>query len=139
MLFRSHIINPLLTKTTTLTATPPIINYAITSNHNQTKEDGGELANIEEVITPYSVVLLRFCNHVNLIAVSEHHHHHNSDSKMLQLSFIIIIPLRFLGHFPESIPELLRGHDYSEFVIITPSSLSYSEFITGISYVNGIR
>ena len=51
-----HIINPLPTKTTTLTATPPIINYAITSDHNQTKEDGGELANKEEAITPYSVV-----------------------------------------------------------------------------------
>ena len=26
----------------------------------------------------------------------------------------LIIPLRLLGHFPESISELLRGHDYSE-------------------------
>ena len=38
--------------------------------------------------------LLRFRNHVNSIAVSEHHHHHNSNSETLQLSFIIIIPLR---------------------------------------------
>ena len=83
--------------------------------------------------------VLRFRNHVNSIAVSEHHHHHNSDSETLQLSIIIIIPLRLLGHFPEPIPELLQGHDYSESIIITPSSLSYSEFITGISYVNGIR
>ena len=51
-----HIINPLPTTTTMLTATPPIINYAITSDHNQTKEDDSELANIEEAITPYSVV-----------------------------------------------------------------------------------
>ena len=28
-------------------------------------------------------LLLRFCNHVNLIAVSEHHHHHNSNSETL--------------------------------------------------------
>ena len=41
----------------------------------------------------YLTVLLRFRNHVNLIAVSKHHHHHNSDSEMLQLSIIIIIPL----------------------------------------------
>ena len=84
--------------------------------------------------------VLHFCNHVNLIAVSEHHHHHNSNSKTLQLSIIIIIiPLWLLRHFTESIPELLQGHDYSEFIIITLHSLSYSEFITGISYVNGIQ
>ena len=87
----------------------------------------------------WCVPMLHFCNHVNLIAVSEHHHHHNSNSKTLQLSIIIIIPLRWLGHFPKSIPELLRGHDYSESIIKTLSSLSYLEFITGISYVNGIQ
>ena len=69
-------------------------------------------------------ILLRFHNHVNLITVSDHHHHHNSDSETLQLSIIIIIPLQLLGHFPKSIPELLRGYDYSEFIIKTPSSLS---------------
>ena len=70
----------------------------------------------------YCYDLLHFRNHVNLIAVSEHHHHHNSDSEMLQLSIIIIIPLWLLGHFPKSIPELLRGYNYSKLIIITLSS-----------------
>ena len=39
-------------------------------------------------------------------------------SEMLQLSIIIIIPLRLLRHFPELIPKLLRGYNYSKFTII---------------------
>ena len=58
-----------------------------------------------ELLELFEVQVLRFHNHVNSIAISKHHHHHNSNSETLQLSIIIIIPLRLLGHFPESIPE----------------------------------
>ena len=51
-----HIINPSPTIVPALTATPPIINYAITSDHNQTKEDNSDLSVMEEAITPYSVI-----------------------------------------------------------------------------------
>ena len=51
-----HIINLSPTIASALTATPPIINYAITSDHNQTKEDNSDLSVTEEAITPYSVI-----------------------------------------------------------------------------------
>ena len=61
--------------------------------------------------------MLHSCNHVDLIAFSDHHHHHNSDPRCQNSC---LSPLSSLGHFPEPLPSYSRAH-------ITLSS-SYSKF-----------
>ena len=64
-----------------------------------------------------SVFVLRFRNHVNLIAVSDHHHHHNSDLRRYSCLLSSSSPSNYLDISPSQSPS------YSE-VTITPSSSS---------------
>ena len=63
------------------------------------------------------LVVLCFCNHVNLITISNHHHHQNSDPRHLQLSTTSSVLSIHSDIF------LSQSLSYSE-VITTPSSLS---------------
>ena len=66
--------------------------------------------------------MLRFHNHVNLIAISNHHHHHNSNPRCYSCVSHHQPPL-FTQTFPWATPKLLQAHTtlssyYSKLILL---------------------